>query len=153
MSVALSSPLAAGASIDVRFLLGLQQTGTERIVLCAEALDSDGRAAGGGCFRYDTAPTAVRVAGASATRTADGVAVRWRTGAESALAGFHVYRQAGSRRLRISSRLLPAHGAFAGGRYVFVDRSAPRRPVAYWIEAVHLDGGRSWYGPAAVSRR
>lgn len=41
-SVTAGTPLANGASIDVRFLLGIQQTGTYRIALIAETLPDGG---------------------------------------------------------------------------------------------------------------
>ena len=37
-TITLGTPLANGASIDVRFLLGIQQTGNFRIYLNIEAL-------------------------------------------------------------------------------------------------------------------
>jgi hypothetical protein len=37
-TVTLATPLANGASIDVRFLLGLQQTGNYKLYLNIEAL-------------------------------------------------------------------------------------------------------------------
>lgn len=46
-SVTVGAPLAAGASIDVRFLLGIQQTGTSRFAVVAE-----GFPAGGGIFEF-----------------------------------------------------------------------------------------------------
>lgn len=46
-SVTPGSPLAPGASIDVRFLLGVQQTGTMRFAVVAE-----GNPVGGGVFEY-----------------------------------------------------------------------------------------------------
>jgi hypothetical protein len=41
-SVTLGTPLANGASVDVRFLIGLQQTGTYRLALVPEALPEGG---------------------------------------------------------------------------------------------------------------
>lgn len=46
-SVTAGAPLAPGASIDVRFLLGVQQTGTSRFAVVAE-----GTPTGGGVFEY-----------------------------------------------------------------------------------------------------
>ena len=46
-SVTIGTPLAAGASIDLRFLLGLQQTGFARFAIVAEGTPS-----GGGVFEF-----------------------------------------------------------------------------------------------------
>ncbi|HEY0190780.1 MAG TPA: DUF4215 domain-containing protein [Kofleriaceae bacterium] len=45
-TVTLAQPLAAGASVDVRFLLGIQQTGRYKLGLVPEALPQAGLAAG-----------------------------------------------------------------------------------------------------------
>ena len=45
--VTAGTPLAPGASIDVRFLLGIQQNGTSRFAVVAE-----GTPTGGGVFEY-----------------------------------------------------------------------------------------------------
>lgn len=97
-------------------------------------------------------PTAVAVASSSAVRTSSGVTVRWATGSANNLLGFRVYRQVGPKRVLVSTNLIQARGAVAGSRYSFVDRSAPRSgALQYWIQAVHLDGSRTWHGPAFVS--
>ena len=95
-------------------------------------------------------PTAVSFRSLSASRTATGALIRWRTGSESRTLGFHVYRQVGSTRVRVSSRLIAAS---ARGSYAFVDRKAPRgKSLHYWIQSVGLDGSRRWHGPARVGR-
>lgn len=97
-------------------------------------------------------PTAVTVASTAARRTSRGVSVRWTTGSERGLLGFRVYRQDGSKRVRVNSKLLRGYGTFTGSRYSLVDRLAPRgRALRYWIEAVHVDGSKTWHGPAVVS--
>jgi len=47
-------------------------------------------------------------AGASATTTASGVVVRWRTGTEADLLGFHVYRSRGHSWQRLTRSLIAA---------------------------------------------
>ena len=96
--------------------------------------------------------TAVTFTSARATRTAKGVLVRWRTGSEADLLGFHVYRSRGHSWNRITHSLIVAKGSVAGASYRFLDRTA-RRGVAYRyrIKAVNRDGTTSWFGPVRVT--
>jgi len=94
--------------------------------------------------------TAVRVRSLSAEATRRGAVVRWRTASEIDTLGFHVYRQANGKRLRLTRALIAAKGR---GGYSFLDRKAPKgRSVRYWLQVVDLDGTRSWVGPARVLR-
>lgn len=89
-----------------------------------------------------------------ATRTRKGVRVRWRTAAEVDTLGFHVYRERGGKRLRLTRALLPAQGfgPTPGGTYSFLDRRPGPPGTRYWLETVSLDGSRNWLGPAAAHR-
>lgn len=94
---------------------------------------------------------AVTFAGMTASRTARGVLLRWRTASEFETLGFHVYRQRGQRRVRVNRRLIASLGSVSGGSYSFLDRRAPRRSaVCYWLQEVELDGSRTWHGPVRV---
>ena len=95
-----------------------------------------------------TSPTAVSFASASATRTAKGVLVRWRTGTEAELLGFRVYRSRGHSWQRLTRSLIAAKGSVSGHSYGFLDRTA-RRGVSpqYRIRAVNRDGTAAWFGP------
>lgn len=96
-----------------------------------------------------TVVTAVTFRSISARATHRGNVVRWRTGSELNTLGFHVYRQSGGHRVRVSTNLILAKGH---GTYTFLDRSAGRgKTVRYWIQEVGLDGSRAWYGPARVT--
>ena len=76
------------------------------------------------------------------------VVVRWRTASEAEMLGFHVYRQVGQRRVRLSHHLIASLGAVSGSAYSFLDRNAPKRGVLrYWLQEVALDGSRAWHGP------
>jgi hypothetical protein len=101
-----------------------------------------------------TNPTAVTFASASAARTPKGVLVRWRTGTEADLLGFHVYRSRGHSWQRITRSLIAAKGSVSGGSYRFLDRTA-RRGVSYRyrIKAVQQDGTARWFGPVRVGSR
>ena len=89
---------------------------------------------------------AVTVSSFSAHRAARGVLVRWRTASEFNLLGFNVYGTVNGKRVRVNQRLIRTHGR---GAYSFLDRK-PAKAARYWIQAVNLDGSRSWHGPARV---
>ena len=60
------------------------------------------------------------------------------------------YRRVSGKRTRVNTTVIAGKG---GGLYSFLDRKAPKsKTVRYWIQAVNMDGSRSWYGPARVSR-
>ena len=74
-TVALGTPLAAGASINVRFLLGIQQTGTAKFAINVEALpvNNAGSTSIGAFFLGATdGPTAAGVTVAGRVLTTDG---------------------------------------------------------------------------------
>jgi hypothetical protein len=78
--------------------------------------------------------------------------LRWHMGTEVDTLGFNVYRQQGSRRVRVNRRLLPALGGVAGSSYSFLDRRAPRhRAVRYWLQDVDISGHRAWHAPVRVA--
>ncbi|MFN2466539.1 MAG: hypothetical protein ABR521_00180 [Gaiellaceae bacterium] len=92
-------------------------------------------------------PTATRLLWLAAARTPRGVLLRWRTSAGTRAAGFHVYRERAGRRIRVSRAFLPASSRIGGGAYRWLDRGAPGAGGRYWVQAVGLDGTRSWHGP------
>ena len=95
-----------------------------------------------------TPNTAVLVRTLTATRSARGAVVRWRTASEIGILGFNVHRQENTNRVRVNSKLIAAKG---GGFYSFLDRrSFKGKGVRYFIQLVNVDGSRSWYGPARV---
>jgi hypothetical protein len=98
-------------------------------------------------------PTAVEFQAASASRTRAGVRLGWRTGSESRLLGFNLYREQKGKRARLNRAVIPS--AFAGGSvarsYSWLDRRAPGHGrLRYWLEAVSVSGARSWHGPIAA---
>jgi hypothetical protein len=90
-------------------------------------------------------PTAVSVTGFRAQRSGARAVLRWRTTAEARILGFHVFRQAGARLTRLDARMIPA----ALGRQSFVEKVAPGR-ATYRLQAVRLDGSRSWLAAAVL---
>ncbi len=90
---------------------------------------------------------------ANASKT--GVMLKWQTASESELAGFNIYRQVHGKRARVNKRIITAASNARGHSYAFVDRSLRgSRAVGarYWLQAINLDGSRSWFGPARVHR-
>jgi hypothetical protein len=86
-------------------------------------------------------PTAVRLASLSAKRTPAGVAVSWRTGAETNVLGFDLRRRAerAGPWTKLNARLIRTHGP--GSAYRYLDQTArPGIRYAYKLESVRLDG-------------
>lgn len=99
----------------------------------------------GAVYRITAATTAVLVRRFAAVRGRHGVTLNWRSGSDPRLLGFEVYREDGGRRRRLNAALIvPSATRHASS---FTDRS-PGRATRYWLEAVLLDGARSWFGPA-----
>ena len=98
-------------------------------------------------------PTAVALQSFAAARIGRGVVLHWQTGSEAGVAGFHVYREQGGRRIRLDRALVPARGGVVGTAYSFLDRPpATARVVRYRLEAVHLDGSRVPLGSVTLRR-
>jgi len=93
----------------------------------------------------------VSLASFGAKRSSHGVVVSWRTGTEARELGFNVYRQRGTRRVRVNRRLIPTIGSITGASYRFTDRRAPRHTaVRYYLQDVSVSGARAWHGPVRV---
>ena len=100
------------------------------------------------------APTAVRVASLSASRSRKGVILRWRTGSEVDTLGFNLYRQRNGILLKLNETLISGvfGGSTGGHAYSWLDRRAPRAgALRYRLQAVSLDGKRNWVGSALVA--
>jgi hypothetical protein len=97
-------------------------------------------------------PLAVEMQSFTGKRLREGVLVRWRTGTEADLLGFHVYRSRGDSWGRITRSLIVAKGSVSGASYRYLDRTA-RRGVSYRyrIKAVRSDGTATWFGPVRVT--
>lgn len=97
--------------------------------------------------------TAITLRSLTATRTADGVTIRWETGAELNTAGFHILRSdtgAPEAAVRVTGSLIPARGsATEGDVYSWTDTTAgaPGSNIAYWLEEVETNGTTLRYGP------
>lgn len=94
-------------------------------------------------------PTVLRLSSFMASRSRGGVGLKWRTSSEIEVLGFHVYRQDGDRRIRLTRSLLPSRfaGSARGHSYSFLDRKAPSRAARYWLQLVGPTGSLRWQGP------
>jgi hypothetical protein len=93
-------------------------------------------------------PTAVKAATFRAARTTAGTLLRWTTASETGIAGFNVYRGG----VRANRALIAARGAVSGAGYRLVDRTGRiGATYTYRLQAVGLDGTRSWIGSATVA--
>jgi|SRR5215211_3479922 len=96
-------------------------------------------------------PTAVQVRAFTATRTAKGVRLRWRTASEAGLLGFNVFRGSPQSKLKLNRPLIRASGGVAGASYSWLYRGA-KKSARYWLQAVNADGSRAWYGGTRSTR-
>jgi hypothetical protein len=103
-------------------------------------------------------PTAIKLTSLGATSyPGQGVLVSWRTGFEVDNLGFHVYREVGTERVRLTPSLVAGSALFAGagtaltaGRaYAWWDRQ-PVTGGVYWLEEWDLSGEKRWHGPVSV---
>jgi len=93
----------------------------------------------------------VTVRSFTASASGSSTTLRWRTASEAGLLGYNVYRQVNGKRTRVNRSLIAAKER---GLYSFLDRRAAKgKVVRYWIQVVNLDGSRTWYGPARVTKR
>jgi hypothetical protein len=97
-----------------------------------------------------TGPTAFVLRGASASRTARGVLVRWRTGVAFSTVGFNVFRVRGASLSKLNRRLILALAGPSGHAYSFLDRSAAPGARAYRLQAVDMSGATRWLARVAV---
>ena len=112
------------------------------------------------------AVTEVRLISFTASRESQGVHLAWRTGYEVSNLGFHLYREIGGRRTRVTRSLVAGSGLTVGARnrvaseqnYSYWDRdAAAQSPQAvYWLQDVDFNGTSTWHGPitpgAALAR-
>ena len=104
------------------------------------------------CVAPKTVVTAARFGSFTATRAVAGVRLRWTTRSEVDLLGFNVYREQAGKRVRLNRMPIRARGATSGSSYSHMARGGARAHVRYWVQAVTLDGSRTWLGPVrAVS--
>ena len=153
-SASTSSPITSGAWTRVQGQsttdAGVQSVKIQLSFSCLPSLCASGLFVNFDDVLAQTEPLAVTVASFAARPVARGVLLRWHTGTEADLLGFHVYRSRGHSWQRITRSLVAAKGSVAGASYRFLDRTA-KRHVSYRIKAVNRDGTTSWFGPVRVT--
>ncbi|NNF07688.1 MAG: matrixin family metalloprotease [Candidatus Eisenbacteria bacterium] len=89
----------------------------------------------------------VELAAFSVNRSESGAVLQWEVAEATDHAGFHVFQQQlGSTRDKVTNRLLTG-----SDQYMFVDASAPRGPVDYWLQEISRSGLATWHGPFRLS--
>lgn len=107
--------------------------------------------------KYPCVVTAAKMNSFAAARSGSGVAVSWKSGAETHNLGYNVYRDVAGAKTKLNSSLiagsallfrdtLPQHGAKS---YGWIDRT-PVSGAVYWLEDVDLNGTRTMHGPVSV---
>lgn len=141
-----------GSSLSTAFN-GTMANGVWSLYVTDDCFGSTGQFAGGWTIDF-AGPTAVSVRSLTAKRAVKGVTVRWRTGQETSLLGFNVYRATGSRFTKVNKVLVAAKRRAAGAAYTFVDKTA-RKGVAYRyrLQVVGLDGTKAFRGTVKVKAR
>jgi hypothetical protein len=102
----------------------------------------------------DSSQSELRIISATATATAEGVLVQWRTNSAADNLGFNVYRLRARQRTRVNKEIIPgavfAPGAQAqlrgGYSYSWFDRGGTADST-YYIESVSLQGTAKTYEP------
>jgi subtilisin-like proprotein convertase family protein len=99
--------------------------------------------------------TSVTLRSFTASRSAHGVQLRWRTAAETDTLGYNVYRFAHGTKVKVNGKLIRAKqsGAARGARYALLDRRASKGAAYYRLQAVSLRGVRSWVSTVTVRAR
>ncbi len=134
------------------FANGQTANGTWTLNIRDDCGGGTGRISSGWCLIINNAsgpcqlPTAVELASLRARVSPQGVRMSWRTGQESNIAGFNVYRIRAGKATRANRSLLraKASGSTRGAGYSFTDRAATRPNVQYRLQVVRLDGTRAW---------
>ena len=101
-------------------------------------------------------PTAVALRSLAASRSRNGIVIRWRTASEAKIVGFNLYRERRDKLVKLNRTLIPSvfGGAASGHAYSWLDGNAPKQSDAlrYRLQTVGLGGNRSWVGAATVAR-
>ena len=108
----------------------------------------------GSGYVYVGVPTAVAATEISARRSGGSVKVSWR-GMDPSVLGYHVYRMHSAKRVKLNPALILSRLGSnpAGHLYSWLDRTVPASgKLRYRLQAVKLDGTRSWVGATSVRR-
>lgn len=100
--------------------------------------------------RSDVSTTAVSLRSFTATRSAKGAMLRWRTASEADVLGYNVYGLVKGNRVKLNARLIACKNPGANA-YSFHYRApkGKKAPARFWLQTIHLDGSRLWTTAAA----
>ncbi len=104
------------------------------------------------------AQTAVELISLTATRYDRGVLVEWRTAWEQDNLAFHVYREIGGVRTRVTRSMVAGSGLMAGQhtavnaeqRYAVWDLEGADHSAIYYLEDLDFNGRSTWHGPVTA---
>lgn len=132
----------------------LDPNGTWNLYVVDDCNVDTGSIAQGWAVDITTTTTAVGVTRFSAEVRKRAVALHWRTGSETRILGFNVYRSTaggGSRDLNRTLIAARRSGTAGGAAYSLGDRNIRRATsYTYRLQVVGLDGRRQWAGSTAV---
>ncbi|MEK6301611.1 MAG: FG-GAP-like repeat-containing protein [Acidobacteriota bacterium] len=106
-------------------------------------------------------PTAVELISAAAIYYDNGVFIHWQTGMEVENLGFHIYREAGGQRTRITPEVVAGSALIAGNKttltagnsYAWFDAGGKdNQDAQYWLEDIDIDGKSTLHGPISPKR-
>jgi parallel beta-helix repeat protein len=152
-----------GAPGDVSFNAGNASShgvaAGDRIV--ATATDADGNTSEFTSVNVGVVgnPTAVKLAGFTATAHENSVLLNWKTGFEVDNLGFNVYREVDGTRNRITPQLIagsalsdgPGTSLLSGHSYYWADTPPVGNAVRYWLEDIDLSGKSTYNGPYSIT--
>ena len=143
-----AAPAPSNTLSDQRLGSGCQETDDNAADFAAEAPTPQNTASAASTCT----PSAARLVSFTATRSARGVVLRWRTAAEVGTIGFNVYARASADKARLNRALISARGAATGGTYAWrAPAGAASKEVRYELEEVRADGTRARVAEARIS--
>jgi len=147
------APPYSGSNLNA--LVKEAPNGTYNLYVVDDCFGDTGSISGGWTVTLTTGnpPTAVALRSFVGYAHPHSVDLRWHTASEPGLLGFNVVRFAGNRTVQVNRALIRAKaaGSIADAAYRFVDRSvSPGNQYLYRLQAVRVDGSKSWLGTAGV---
>jgi hypothetical protein len=115
-------PVTSDSGLESQDSSGAGKTTISHLVFCAAA-----------------GPSAVKLLSFSAKASQAGVHVSWKTASEAGTLGFNVYRQVGTVKVKLNSKLIAAKGGLGRASYSIVDRSGTSS-ARYLLQEIQKNG-------------